>query len=102
MITTSPLATARDVRLFVAWTMTLDYRSIRAAETLQAAQFVKTGRRVRAVMVTADVCIARDGQFYQIIDGIAHHLSPADVLRMYPLDTLQEMVRRALTHRNTH
>lgn len=89
------ITTTHDVREFIRWTASLDYREIRQAERPQHSQFTN-GHRVRGINITPTLCIARDGQFYDVSRPVAVLLAPSDVLERHTLFELKDMFRIAV------
>jgi hypothetical protein len=87
---------AMQVRALSAWTAALDYRVIRSVESLQPSRF-PDGRRVRGVTLAPKLVLARDGQFYDVSQPVARHLSPQDLLSTWTLDQLKTMFRLTFT-----
>lgn len=96
-IKTAPMhVTPHDVREFDRWRASLDYRAIRQAESALSTNF-SNGRRVRGVLITPDICVARDGLFYDISGhDKAVILDPRTLLARYSLDTIKTMFDNAV------
>lgn len=84
-------------RVTALWTGGVDSRQIRRAESLQPA-LLPDGRRLRGVMLTPSLCLARDKRFYEVKDGFAFELETSVVLSQYDPVKLKQLFNTVARH----
>lgn len=85
------------VRLLEQWLHGRYYRQIRGSESVIPGLTVQ-GKRIRGLTLAPNFYLARDKNFYEVIDGVAKRMDATRVLQTYTLPKIQELFANAVKH----
>ena len=83
-----------DSARLTEWLSTLSYQDVRNVESLQPAR-LPNGSRLRGILITPDLCLGRNRQFYDVSTPQAIPLTTEQVLMRYRFPHLVHLFKHA-------